>query len=87
MFSYFDIMSLDEAIGHYYHRPSVKTKSGDQYFIPARNKLELKLVMAMAMEMGYMQCLVSINRHVEKKVLISEIPEEEILRLIDEICV
>lgn len=87
MFSYFDIMSLDEAIGTYCHQPSVKTKNGDQYFIPAKSKLELKLVMAMAMEMGYIQCLVSINRHVEKKVLIKEIPDEEILRLIDEICV
>jgi hypothetical protein len=87
MFSYFDIMSLDEAIGTYYHQPSVKTKNGDEYFIPARNKLELKLVMAMAMEMGYIQCLVSINRHIEKKVMINEIPDEEILRLIDEICI
>lgn len=86
MFSYFDIMSLDEAIGNYYHQPKVKTVSGNEYFIPARNRLELKLVMAMAMELGYMQCLVSMNKHVEKRVLVSEIPEEEILRLIDEIC-
>lgn len=86
MFSYFDIMSLDEAIGHYYHQPKVKTVSGNEYFIPAKNKLELKLVMAMAMELGYMQCLVSMNRHIEKRVLVSEIPDEEILRLIDEIC-
>ncbi len=85
MFSYTDIMSLDEAIGNYHHQPKIKTVSGNEYFIPAKSKLELKLVVAMAMELGYMQCLVSVNRHIEKRVYVNDIPEDEILRLIDEI--
>jgi hypothetical protein len=86
MFSYFDIMSLDEAIGNYYHPPKIKTVSGKEYYIPAKSKLELKLVVAMAVELGYMQCLVNMDKHIEKRILVSEIPEGEILRLIDEIC-
>lgn len=86
MFTYADIMSLDEAIGVYTHSLTIKTKKDDIYFLNVSSKLELKLELALAMEVGYMRCLVSVSRHLEKKIYIQDIPDTEILRLIDEIC-
>lgn len=79
-------MSLDEAIGFYTQALTVKTNAEDIYFLKVHSKLQLKLELAMAMEVGYISCLVSMNRHIEKKVYLREIPDTEILRLIDEIC-